>query len=184
MTRGTVSKKLRQLIRRQELALSEQAYQEFKLWCKTRRLHQRLVIAWKILRQTFVFLLVLSAQAYAMTGEELDLLTCKIIQAESSGHAGIIGDEGRARGLGQIQKSAWKRLSGYPWADAFNPEKNRQVTRKLVEEIATHYELIGLTATAKKVIFTYNTGRYEIGSLPRWTKRHPNDIYRKIFNGR
>lgn len=50
---GRLSKKLRQLVRRHELELAEGAYQEFKRWCKTRSLRHRIVIAWKIITQTF-----------------------------------------------------------------------------------------------------------------------------------
>ena len=34
------------------------------------------------------------------------------------------------------------------------------------------------------VVYTYNTGKFCPGDLPGWTKRHPNDTYRGIFNGR
>lgn len=47
--RGSVAKKLRRLVMKQEIRVSERAFQEFKLWVRTRPLHQRAVIAWKIL---------------------------------------------------------------------------------------------------------------------------------------
>lgn len=50
---GRQHKKLRQLVRRHELELAENAYLEFKRWIKVQPLHKRFVIAFKILRRTF-----------------------------------------------------------------------------------------------------------------------------------
>lgn len=124
-------------------------------------------------------LLFMATSAEArLSGAELDALVPVIITAESSGNPKAVGDGGKARGLMQIQKATWKRFSGYPWDDAFDENKNVQVGQAILERINEEY---GDKATRARVIFTYNTGRYAFGDLPNWTKRHPNNVYRKIF---
>ena len=130
----------------------------------------------------------------AFASVDLDALVPKIIMAESSGDADAIGDNGKARGLMQIQEATWKRYSSFPWADAFNPEKNVQVGRKILEDINNTYQYHcsgspfiyaceSYEADAAHIIYSYNTGRYCYGPLPLWTKNHPNKIYREIFRG-
>lgn len=117
--------------------------------------------------------------AWALSGAELDALLPKIVMAESSGNPDAVGPSGE-RGLMQIHPATWKAMSGEPWSEAFNPEKNVQVGRSLLEEINRNY---GRRATRALIIYTYNTGRYvkDGDHLPRWTTNHPNRIYRRIF---
>lgn len=119
--------------------------------------------------------------AQGATGAELDRLVGTIIQAESSGREKAVGDGGKARGLMQIQEATWKSYSAYPWSDAFDGDKNIQVGRHILEDINERYARRGVDATIAQVVFTYNTGRYAYTELPAWTKRHPNNIYRAIF---
>ena len=125
--------------------------------------------------------LILHVPAFALTGAELDRLVPVIIAAESSGNPNAVGDGGRSRGLMQIQKATWRSFSKYPWDDAFDPEKNVQVGRRILEAINESY---GDRATRARIVYTYNTGRYCFGDLPPWTKRHPNDVYRRVLNGK
>lgn len=126
-----------------------------------------------------------NAPAFAkVTPADLDRLVPLIIAAESSGNPKAVGDNGKARGLMQIQRATWETFSGYPWSDAFDEGKNVQVGRKILEKIAETYEKrMGDRATPAHIVYTYNTGRYAFGPLPNWTKKHPNDIYRRLFNG-
>lgn len=132
-----------------------------------------------------LFLLVFSAmfcsEALAgMSGTDLDALQMRLVQAESSWKPLAVGDGGKARGLGQIQRATWERLSKRPWADAFDAEANLQVMRILLEEIADQY---GERATPALVAVTYNSGRY-YKRIPAWAKKHRNKIYRAIVNGK
>ena len=119
--------------------------------------------------------------AWALTGAELDALVPKIIQAESSGRTWAVGDGGHSRGLMQVSKETWKAYSNYSWEEAFDGDKNVQVGRAILEDINEKY---GNRATVKLVIFSYNTGRFvkDESDLPAWTLKHPNRIYRRIFN--
>ncbi len=130
----------------------------------------------------FVLALFTVTSAFAqVSGAQFNTLINDIIQAESSGRAHVVGDGGKARGLMQIQKATWDRHTSYSWDLAFNPVINRQVGELIVKDIIKKY---GARATAARVIYTYNTGRFlKSGkALPRWTKKHPNRIYRKYFN--
>ena len=125
---------------------------------------------------------VLCASSYAyLSTPEIEALTQKIIMAESSGRWGVVGDGGKSSGLFQIIKPTWEALSYYPWSDALDHEKNYQVGAKLIHEIHENY---GKEATAAKIAYTFNVGRYikKGQKLPKWTKHHPNAIYRSIFN--
>ncbi len=113
--------------------------------------------------------------------EDLDRWVQKIILAESSGRAWISGDRGRSRGLMQIQRANWQRYSIESWDRAFDPALNKKVGTTMIEEIVKRY---GTRANEALVVYTFNTGKYCKGELPEWTRRHPNDIYRAIFNGR
>lgn len=128
-----------------------------------------------------VLLLSVSTTARAeLSGAALDALLPKIVAAESSGFARAIGDNGKARGLMQIQRPTWERFSGYSWEEAFDPGKNLQVGRRILEDLN---DRLGKDATAARIVFAYNTGKIRHGALPAWTKRHPNKIYRRILNG-
>jgi hypothetical protein len=111
------------------------------------------------------------------TGGDLDALVPVIVMAESSGNPRAVGPAGE-RGLMQISRETWERYSAYPWKDAYDPAKNVHVGRKILEEINERY---GQTSTRARVIYTYNTGRFCFGPLPKWTRQHDNDIYRSIF---
>lgn len=112
---------------------------------------------------------------------DLNLLQEKIVMAESSGRPHAIGDHGKARGLMQLQRATWERFSDDPWREAFHPGKNLAAGRAYLKHILKVY---GKKATKARVLYTYNTGRFCYGNLPKWTKRHPNKIYRRIFNER
>ena len=49
LMRGTVAKKLRQIARRRDRALSEKAFKEFKAWIGSLPLRNRIVVAFKVL---------------------------------------------------------------------------------------------------------------------------------------
>lgn len=113
------------------------------------------------------------------TGEQIDKLMTRLIQAESSGNEKAVGDNGKARGLMQIQEPAWKEVSDEPYDNAFLGDHNVQAGRAILERIAERY---GNSGSIPKIAYTYNTGRYAQSSLPSWTQKHPNKIYRDIFN--
>ncbi len=120
--------------------------------------------------------------AFALTGPELDQLVPKIIMAESSGNPDAVGPGGE-RGLMQISWNTWKRFSMYDFDFAFDPEKNVQIGRRELENINEMYlRFGGFQPSAARLLYTYNTGRLCFKKhLPRWTKHHPNKIYREIF---
>lgn len=128
----------------------------------------------------YFMLLLFITPAWALNSQELDALQLKIIMAESSNNPNAIGDNGKARGLMQIQKYTWSRFTDWPWQDAFDPEKNVQVGRAILEDWNNR---LGRFADEKHLVYGYNTGRLRFGALPDWTKKHPNKIYREIFNG-
>lgn len=118
--------------------------------------------------------------AHAETSTQLDCLVLKIIQAESSGNPNAIGENGE-RGLMQIEKSTWMEYSDYGWNEAFDPAKNVQVGRHILEDINEVYTQSKCVSIAR-IVYTYNTGIFCFRKhLPRWTKNHPNRIYREIF---
>lgn len=118
--------------------------------------------------------------APAFAAVNVPVLMDKIIAAESSGRAHAVGDGGKARGLCQIQKATWERYSAESWDRAFDPAVNRAVGERIVRDIEKRY---GARASEALVVYTYNTGRFvKAGrSLPAWTKKHPNRVYREIF---
>ena len=128
------------------------------------------------------------APAWALSSAQLDALVPTIIAAESSGNPRAVADGGKARGLMQIQRATWKRFSDYHWDEAFDPLKNIHVGRAVIEYINEEYSQFltdgvpGVFADRQHILYTYNTGRYRFGDLPAWTKKHPNKIYRRIFN--
>lgn len=123
-------------------------------------------------------LLLWAAPAFAAVN--VPVLMDKIIAAESSGRANAIGDNGKARGLCQIQKATWQRFSVAPWDKAFDPATNRAVGERIVRDLEKRY---GPRATEALIVYSYNTGRFVKSgqSLPAWTKKHPNRVYREIF---
>jgi hypothetical protein len=124
------------------------------------------------------FLAVAQAE---LSSQELDRLIETIILAESSGRPWLAGDQGRSRGLMQIQKANWQKYTSESWDRAFEPALNKAVGTSIVKDIAIKY---GARANRALIVYTYNTGKFCKGELPDWTKRHPNDIYRGIFNER
>lgn len=123
--------------------------------------------------------LFLAAPAHAQIAEtEIPGLVNIIIKAESSGRPHAIGDKGRSRGLMQIQKPTWRRYTGLSFDRAFDADLNRKIGEKHVRSIIERY---GRKASRALVIYTYNTGKFCKGKLPAWTKKHPNDTYRRVF---
>lgn len=108
---------------------------------------------------------------------QFNAMVSAVIMAESSGKSHAVGDSGGARGLMQIKKDTWSRYTKIGWENAFNAKINRYVGESILKDITKRY---GRNATPAKVIYTYNTGRF-VKHIPRWTKRHPNRIYRAIF---
>lgn len=135
----------------------------------------------QMLREAIIFLglILFVSPAWAVSGAGLDSLTQTIIQAESSGNPLAIGPTGE-RGLMQISEATWEAVSRWPWRDAFDPEKNVQVGRQILEVINQNYDE---RATCARIVYTYNTGRYCFRTIPAWTRKHPNKIYRRIFCG-
>lgn len=115
----------------------------------------------RVMLATGLMALLLHVPAWALSGPELDRLVPIIIAAESSGNPNVVGDGGRARGLMQIQKATWEHFSEYPWRDAFDPEKNVQVGREILEHIDFCYAATWNKNTSRaRIIYTYNTGIY------------------------
>ena len=136
--------------------------------------------------RSFVVLLVhgtffLSLAQAGLSSQELDRLIEKIIAAESSGRPWLAGDQGRSRGLMQIQRANWQKFTSESWDRAFEPALNRAVGASIVKDIAKKY---GTRANQALIVYTYNTGKFCKGELPDWTKRHPNNVYRGIYNER
>lgn len=125
-----------------------------------------------------IFLAVAQAE---LSSEEMDRLIENIILAESSGRPWLAGDHGRSRGLMQIQRAYWQKFTTESWDRAFEPGLNKAIGTSIVKEIARKY---GTRANRALIVYTYNTGKFCNGELPDWTKRHPNDVYRGIFNER
>lgn len=126
-----------------------------------------------------LFFLASSSALAAVSDAQVDSIVRTIIAAESSGRAWVVGDGGKARGLMQIQRETWERYTGESWDRAFEPALNKAVGTKIVRDIAKRY---GSRATAARIIFTYNTGRWaKEETLPSWTRRHPNNVYREVF---
>lgn len=114
-----------------------------------------------------------------LTGTQIDQLASRLMLAESSGRWGAIGDGGNSRGLFQIHKDTWKLLTDRPFSDALDPEVNHFLALKLLHDINLRY---GSKATTQKLAYTFNTGKFlKSNTLPAWTKRHPNKVYRSIF---
>lgn len=109
----------------------------------------------------------------------LDFTVNKIIMAESSGRASAIGDEGKARGLMQLQYNTWKRFTKRPFSDAFIPEVNRQVGSARVSEIMEKYN----TQNPAYIAYRYNCGDYTKLSFERWKLKQPNKVYRSLYKG-
>ncbi len=125
------------------------------------------------------FLLASASARAAVSEAEIPGIVNTIIQAESSGRAWVVGDGGKARGLMQIQRPTWERYTTESWDKAFDPAVNRAVGTKIVRSLVKTY---GPRATEALVIYSYNTGRIAKSGLPAWTAKHPNKIYRNIFN--
>lgn len=124
---------------------------------------------------------LLSSPALASIPEaEIPRLINLIVQAESSGRPHIVGDEGRARGLMQIQKATWQEYTRISWDRAFDADWNLKIGEAHVRSIIKRY---GRRASYALVIYTYNTGKFiKPGrKLPTWTKKHKNKIYRSVF---
>ena len=111
-----------------------------------------------------------------MASEKADLLNT-IILAESSGNPSAVGDHGAARGLCQIQRSTWERLSGWPFSDAFDPEKNVQVCMKRLEELRDKYP----NKSDAYYAWKYNCGDHTKLSFEEWKRRQPNKAYRSLY---
>ena len=119
----------------------------------------------------------LSAESQVMIN--LESLQAKIIQAESSGRAGAVGDRGQSRGLMQIQKATWERHTDLSWDLAFDPRMSKMVGMRVLRGIRDHY---GKRATPALISLSYNTGKW-YKTIPTWALRHPNMIYRSLMRG-
>ena len=100
-----------------------------------------------------------------------------IIQAESSGKPMAVGDSGNSRGICQLSRATWERLSKYPWSDAFDEEKNVQVAGKRIEEIKRKYN----TSETAYICYRYNCGDNTKLSFGDWKKRNKNKAYRSTY---
>lgn len=114
------------------------------------------------------------------SGIQLDELLEKLIQAESSGRLNPPdGDNGKSRGILQIQEPTWNRYAnGVPWDEAYNPEVSHQIGRKMLEEMNN----ADPTSSIQRLAFNYNVGHQPSkgANLSSYFKKHPNKTYREI----
>lgn len=157
-----------------------------------RRLHSAILSRFVLCAPVFLLSIILSNSAFAKTNNSVDLnaLTQKIIQAESSGNPKAIGDGGQSRGLMQIKEATWKRHTKESYSRAFEPELNKAVGMAELKRIVRAYRAKGIEPNEGYIIFAYNTGtqikhylpRFSKGGLPHpWTWNHPNKVYREIY---
>ena len=123
-----------------------------------------------------VFFMLQMASGTALANEIDDLVPI-IVQTESSGDPGALGDQGKARGLMQIQETTWVRLSEWPWSDAFDPEKNLMVGRKRLEEISEKWN----TTDPAVLAWHWNCGDNSKLTFDRWKKTQKNKTYRSLY---
>lgn len=102
-----------------------------------------------------------------------------IIQAESSGNPNAVGDRGKARGLGQIQRSVWEKFAGQnePYSRAFEPKLNRDITELHLFDIIWRHKL----KDPAKAAWLYNCGEPCKLSFHEWKKRQPNKVYQSLY---
>lgn len=143
----------------------------------------------RMLAAGLICLLLHCGNAFASIDAELPALAQKIILAESSGNPRAIGDNGKSRGLMQIQEDTWRRHTTTSWSRAFEPALNYKVGMAELERIVKVYRARGIEPSAAYVVWAYNTGSFIKRSLPKtlkgelhpWTWNHPNLTYRAIY---
>ena len=134
---------------------------------------------WPVLVGLALSVVVCQPAHAAIPESQIPELVQTIVRAESSGRPWVTGDNGKARGLMQIQRGTWEQHTKKPWSRAFDARTTLTVGEKHGRYIIRRH---GKKATPARVLFIYNTGRFlKIGRLPRWTRKHPNKIYRAIF---
>ena len=107
--------------------------------------------------------------------EEMAVL---VAHAESSGRPWVPG-RGGERGLFQLDRATWERCSRRPWSQAYDARANI--------EAAVNYWLERKKRSPAPTSPTayaawHNAGRLRWWRLhPKWTIRHENRIYRRIY---
>lgn len=143
------------------------------------KVKNRLKKARKVLTMVVFSSFWLISTAFALkTPNAIDRLLPVIAAAESSNNPLATGDGGNSRGLCQINKATWHRLSRYPWSDAYDPEKNLQVCRQRLEEIQELYS----THNLAELSYHYNAGDNSKLSFEKWKKNQPNLVYRSLYD--
>lgn len=100
-----------------------------------------------------------------------------IMKAESSCNPLAVDETGKARGLFQIEEDTWKRFSDLPFSKAFDPHENIKVAIK--------YLKAAKSKKPKVLASWHNAGTRRWWKLAKkWTTKHPNKIYRKIYQGK
>lgn len=157
-----------------------------------RRLHSAIHSRFVLCASLFLVSIIFSNPALAKSSISVDVnaLAQKIIQAESSGNPKAVGDNGKSRGLMQIQEATWKRHTTEPYSKAFDPELNVKVGKMELQRIIKAYRAKGIEPSEAYVTWAYNTGSLIKKSLPKfdkqgrfhkWTWLHPNAVYRQIY---
>lgn len=157
-----------------------------------RRLHSAIHSRFVLCASLFIVSIIYSNPAVAQSTLPVDLnaLTQKIIQAESSGNPKAIGDSGKSRGLMQIQEATWKRHTTEPFSKAFDPELNVKVGKMELQRIVKAYRAKGIEPSEAHIVWSYNTGSLIKNYIPKfdkqgrfhkWTWLHPNAVYRQIY---
>ena len=120
--------------------------------------------------------LVFTPKAHA---DEINVpwLVQTIIMAESSGDPAAIGDNGKARGLGQLTRATWSMYTSDPWSKAFDPALNRDITTLRVMHIISKFD----ATDPAYVAYRYNCGDYTKLSFYEWKRRQPNRTYRTLY---
>jgi soluble lytic murein transglycosylase-like protein len=103
-------------------------------------------------------LFLCAAPAYAAVPE---YIVNAVITVESNGRPWAESKDG-CRGLGQIKRETWYwlcELNGKPWSfdDAFDPEKNKEITRSYLEWLKDYLEKKGYFSW-DLVFACYNAG--------------------------
>jgi hypothetical protein len=101
------------------------------------------------LRAACLCLLAAGANAPAAQDRALERLLDAIAQVESRSDPSAVGDHGRAAGVYQIHRRYWQdgtRILGvdWPYRDARNPHKARQVVRAYLSHYGKGKNLIAL----------------------------------------
>ena len=107
-----------------------------------RRLSLTLTAAWMLL-------CMVAATTHAAPERKMELLLDAIAKLESNGDPNAVGDKGRAIGMYQIHRRYWQdgtKILGvdWPYSEARDPEKARQVVRAYLRHYGKGRNLIDM----------------------------------------